>query len=215
MARRYVSNRNESVRMFESDFLEHFSHVHPATPLVVFVPVLAYMVYLSVYDRHLEFGAILLWFIVGMLIWTFLEYMLHRFVFHYEPKTVWGKRLHFLMHGVHHDYPSDATRLVMPPGFSIPLAIIFYILTTLVFGARLTPPIFSGMVVGYLCYDMLHYATHHFAMKRGVLLALKQYHMRHHYGDEDTGYGVSSPIWDYVFGTAQKKVKREQEAMQK
>ncbi|MDB5036291.1 MAG: Sterol desaturase [Chlorobi bacterium] len=201
--------------MFESDFLEYFSHVHPVTPLVVFVPVLAYMVYLSVYDRHLEFGAIILSFIGGMLIWTFLEYMLHRFVFHYEPKTVWGKRIHFLMHGVHHDYPSDATRLVMPPGFSIPLAIIFYILTTFVFGARLTPPIFSGMVVGYLCYDMLHYATHHFSMKRGVFLALKQYHMRHHYGDEDTGYGVSSPIWDYVFGTAQKKAKREQEAMQK
>jgi 4-hydroxysphinganine ceramide fatty acyl 2-hydroxylase len=93
---------------------------------------------------------------------------------------------------------------VMPPAVSIPLAILFYNIFGLVFGERFAPASFAGMIVGYLFYDMLHYATHHFSMKRGVWLKLKQYHMRHHYADDDTGYGVSSPLWDYVFGTRQK-----------
>ena len=190
--------------MFESDFMESFSHVHPVTPLIIFVPVIGYMIYLSRYDRGLDMLAILLTFLLGVFIWTFNEYILHRFLFHYHPKSVWGKRFHFILHGVHHDYPNDATRLVMPPGISIPLAVIFYYLFVLVFGSALTPSIFAGMVFGYLCYDMLHYATHHFSMKSGIWLWLKQHHMRHHYGDDHTGYGVSSPLWDFVFRTYRK-----------
>src|SRR4051812_38923911 len=203
MARRYISNKNESVRMFRSDFLEFFSHVHPVTPLLIYVPLIGYMLYQSVFHDGLTFAVISGMFLVGLISWSFIEYTLHRFVFHYEPKTSWGKRLHFLLHGVHHDYPNDATRLVMPPGFSIPIAVGIYLIFMAIFGARYTPPAFSGMVFGYLCYDMLHYATHHFSMKRGIWLWLKQHHMRHHYSDENTGYGVSSPLWDYVFGTRQ------------
>jgi 4-hydroxysphinganine ceramide fatty acyl 2-hydroxylase len=204
MPRRYVSNKNESVRMFDSDFMEFFSHVHPATPMVIYVPVVAYMIYSSHVDRGLSAESIIGMFLTGIFIWTLVEYTLHRWVFHYQPKSAWGKRLHFIMHGVHHDYPNDSTRLVMPPAVSIPLAILFYNIFGLVFGERFAPASFAGMIVGYLFYDMLHYATHHFSMKRGVWLKLKQYHMRHHYADDDTGYGVSSPLWDYVFGTRQK-----------
>jgi 4-hydroxysphinganine ceramide fatty acyl 2-hydroxylase len=194
--------------MFESDFLEFFSHVHPSTPLVIYLPVMGYMFYLSFAIEGLSVATVAALFVAGVFTWTFLEYMLHRFVFHYQPKTEWGKRMHFMLHGVHHDYPQDATRLVMPPGISIPLAIIFYVLFLVIVGPVYTPALFAGMVLGYLCYDMLHYATHHFSMKRGIWLKLKQYHMRHHYGDEGTGYGVSSPLWDYVFGTVQERPKR-------
>jgi sterol desaturase/sphingolipid hydroxylase (fatty acid hydroxylase superfamily) len=203
MARRYVSNKNESVRMFKSDFMEFFSHVHPATPLVIYLPVIGYMFYLAFWERGLSTASVSVLFVFGVLIWTLVEYTLHRYLFHYKPKTDWGKRFHFILHGVHHDYPNDATRLVMPPGISIPLAVIFYVLFAMVFG-RFAPPAFAGMVVGYLCYDMIHYATHHFSMKSGIWLWLKQYHMRHHYKDDHTGYGVSSPLWDYVFGTREK-----------
>jgi len=208
MTRRYVSNKNETVRMFKSDFMEFFSHVHPATPLVIYIPVIGCMIYLSVSDYELGALMIVGLFLFGVFLWSFIEYTLHRWVFHYQPKSAVGQRLHFILHGVHHDYPSDATRLVMPPSVSIPLAIGFYLLFLLVFGARITPAIFAGMVFGYLCYDMLHYATHHFSMKHGVWLWLKQHHMRHHYGDEHTGYGVSSPLWDYVFGTMDMKKKK-------
>ena len=200
MAQRFVSNKNESVRMFESDFMELFSHVHPVTPLVIYVPVIGYLLHLAVSQRGLSIGAAAGLFALGVLIWTLVEYTMHRCVFHYEPRSGWGKKLHFLVHGVHHDYPQDSSRLVMPPVVSIPLALIFYGLFLGVFG-HLAPAAFAGLLFGYLCYDMIHYATHHLSMKRGMWLWLKQYHMRHHYKDDHSGYGVSSPVWDYVFRT--------------
>lgn len=200
MSQRYVSNKNESVRMFESDFMELFSHVHPVTPLVIYLPVIGYMLYVAIGQRLEPIGAVVGLVVLGLLIWSLVEYVMHRFVFHYEPKTRWGKQLHFMLHGVHHDYPQDASRLVMPPVVSVPLACIFYGLFVIVFG-YLAPAAFAGLILGYLCYDMIHYATHHFSMKRGVWLSLKQYHMRHHYKDDHVGYGVTSPLWDYVFRT--------------
>jgi 4-hydroxysphinganine ceramide fatty acyl 2-hydroxylase len=196
----YVSKKNESVRFFENDFIERFSHVHPVTPLVVFLPVIGYTLYLSLGPRGLSFLATAGLFALGLLIWTLVEYAMHRYLFHYEPKSRWGKRLHFFVHGAHHDYPQDASRLVAPPAFSLPVAAVFYGLFLLIFG-RFTPALFAGFIFGYLCYDMIHYATHHFSMKRGVGLWLKQYHMRHHFKDDHHGYGVSSPLWDYVFRT--------------
>jgi 4-hydroxysphinganine ceramide fatty acyl 2-hydroxylase len=201
--RLYVSNKNETVRMFESDFMEFFSRVHPVTPLVLYVPVICYMLYNSVWQRQLSIVAVTALFLLGVLLWTLTEYLIHRYVFHYEPKTRWGKRLHYVIHGVHHDYPNDARRLVMPPVVSIPLAFLFYGLFLLIFG-NLTPPVFAGLVFGYVCYDMLHYATHHLAMKRGAWLWLKKYHLRHHFNDDHVGYGISSPLWDYVFRTTRK-----------
>jgi 4-hydroxysphinganine ceramide fatty acyl 2-hydroxylase len=200
MSPRYVSNKNESVRMFESRILEFFSHVHPITPLGIYVPVVLFLLDLALRKRALGIGVVLGVFVVGLLLWTLVEYTMHRWAFHYEPKSRWGKQLHFLLHGVHHDYPKDASRLVMPPIVSIPLALFFCGLFFLVFG-RVAPAAFAGFLCGYLFYDMVHYATHHFSMKRGVWLWLKKYHMRHHYDDDHVGYGVSSPLWDYIFGT--------------
>jgi sterol desaturase/sphingolipid hydroxylase (fatty acid hydroxylase superfamily) len=201
--RLYVSNKNETVRMFESDFMEFFSRVHPATPLVLYLPVVGYMLYVSLWQRHLTILIVTGLFLLGILLWTLFEYLIHRYVFHYEPKSRWGKRLHYIIHGVHHDYPNDARRLVMPPSISVPLAFLFYGLFLLFFGS-LTPAVFAGLVFGYVCYDMLHYATHHFALKSRVLLWLKQYHLRHHFKDDHVGFGISSPLWDYVFRTTRK-----------
>src|SRR4029450_8868507 len=107
--------------MFQSYFMEFFSRVHPVTPLVLYVPVIAYMLYVSV-QRDLSVAAVAALFLLGVLLWTLVEYLIHRYIFHYVPKTRWGKQLHFVIHGVHHDYPNDARRLVMPPVISIPLA---------------------------------------------------------------------------------------------
>jgi 4-hydroxysphinganine ceramide fatty acyl 2-hydroxylase len=200
MEQRFVSNKNESVRMFENDFLEFFSHVHPAVPLVIYLPVVVGMLYLALGVRQISPGAVIGLFALGVFAWTLVEYAIHRHAFHYEPRSQWGKRFHFMMHGVHHDYPNDASRLVMPPSVSVPLALVFYGLFALLFG-RHAPAVFAGLVFGYLCYDMIHYATHHFEMRSGVWQWLKRYHLRHHYKDDTRGFGVSSPLWDFVFGT--------------
>jgi sterol desaturase/sphingolipid hydroxylase (fatty acid hydroxylase superfamily) len=163
-------------------------------------------------QRSLAVGLVFGLVIFGLLIWTLVEYTMHRWVFHYQPRSRWGKQLHFLFHGVHHDYPKDASRLVMPPIVSIPLALFFFGLFLLVFG-RIAPPVFAGFLLGYLFYDMVHYATHHFSMKSGVWLWLKKYHMRHHYDDDHSGYGVSSPLWDYIFGTRAQRGRLEAEPL--
>src|SRR5947208_10732832 len=199
----YVSNKNETVRMFESDFMEFFSRVHPAIPLVLYLPVVGYMLYMALWRQKLSFLVVAGFFLLGVLLWTLLEYVIHRYVFHYEPKTRVGKRLHYIIHGVHHDYPNDARRLVMPPSISVPLAFLFYGMFLLIF-ARFASSAFAGLVFGYVCYDMLHYATHHFPMKRGMVILLKQYHLRHHYNDDHVGYGIRSALCDYVFGTTRR-----------
>jgi sterol desaturase/sphingolipid hydroxylase (fatty acid hydroxylase superfamily) len=200
----YVTTKNETVRMFDSPFLEFFSHIHPATPIILYVPVITWLLYEALAVIRLGVMVVAALFVAGILCWTLLEYVIHRHVFHYEPKTRVGKFLHFMVHGVHHDYPNDATRLVMPPVISIPLAVFFYFLFALTCG-RFAPAISAGFGFGYVCYDSIHYATHHLAMKGRIGQWLKQYHLRHHYKDDEAGYGVSSPLWDYIFGTVGRK----------
>jgi 4-hydroxysphinganine ceramide fatty acyl 2-hydroxylase len=199
----YVSNKNETVRMFKSDFVEVCSRVHPATPLVLYSPLIVYMLYIALWRLHLAFTMTAELFLAGVVIWTLLEYIIHRYAFHYQPKTRFGKQLHFIVHGVHHDYPNDAKRLVMPPAVSIPLAVVFCGIFFTVFG-RFGSAMSAGFGFGYVCYDTIHYAIHHFPMKRGIWHWLKQHHLRHHYHDDHAGYGVSSPLWDYVFRTTRK-----------
>ncbi|MBX2992876.1 MAG: sterol desaturase family protein [Bacteroidetes bacterium] len=207
MSKNYVSNKDESARLFKSNFLEFFSHVHPSIPLIVYIPVMAYFLYQASINPSMTNGGIVGLFFAGLFFWTLAEYLLHRFVFHYEPTSEWGKYLHFMMHGVHHDYPNDSLRLVMPPVVSIPLALLFYYLFVAVLGVAYTAPFFAGFILGYMIYDSWHYASHHFALKSSGWLWLKQYHMLHHYQDPQTRYGVSSPLWDYVFGTTAGKEK--------
>jgi len=205
MAKNFVSNKDETVRMFESDFLEFFSRVHFTVPLYIYVPVILLMMYLSIYVYNVSALNIIVLFIGGIFAWTLAEYMLHRFVFHYNAKSEFGKKIHFMFHGVHHDYPSDSKRLVMPPSVSIPLAILFFFFFRLLIGEYLMLPFFAGFILGYLFYDISHYAIHHFNMHSKFWLAIKNNHMLHHYLDEYKGYGVSSPFWDYIFGTTFNK----------
>jgi len=208
MPKLYVSNKDESARLFKTDFLEVFTHVHWSVPIILYVPVIIYfLVQTSAVTGYGTSTAVLL-FLGGLFVWTLTEYTLHRFIFHYPPTSSWGKRIHFLVHGVHHDYPNDSKRLVMPPIVSIPLAALFYGLFTLLLGGAYVPPFFAGFIFGYVCYDTIHYATHHAPMKSGLALWVKHHHVRHHYLDDKRGFGVSTPLWDYVFGTMYKREEK-------
>jgi sterol desaturase/sphingolipid hydroxylase (fatty acid hydroxylase superfamily) len=203
--KRYVSNKDESARLFQSGFLELFTHVHWTVPLLVFLPVVTYFLYQGGVNPYLTTSAVVGLYVAGIGVWTLTEYILHRYVFHYEPKSKIGQRLHFLLHGIHHDYPNDSLRLVMPPVVSIPLAMLFYFLFLGLLGETTVPAFFAGFITGYLCYDMIHYATHHAPMKGKTGLLLKHHHMKHHYQSDEFNFGVSSPLWDYVFRTYREK----------
>ena len=196
------------IRLFKSDFLEFFTHISPVAVTIIWLPaIIFFLVRASIVNPISGFPwHILLGFILGMFLWTFTEYTLHRFLFHLNPRTPAMERIAYLFHGIHHHQPQIKTRLVMPPVVSVPLAFLFYGLVYLVVVVLLNAPIWleplmAGLMLGYLIYDLVHYATHHFPMKRGYLKFLRKYHMQHHYKTPQQRFGVSSPLWDYVFGT--------------
>jgi sterol desaturase/sphingolipid hydroxylase (fatty acid hydroxylase superfamily) len=190
-----------SPRMFDNPVLELFSRVHPAVPPLIYLPLVSFLLYRALGPEGLSPGGVAGAFVLGLAIWTLTEYLLHRFIFHLRPDTSWGRRMHFIIHGVHHDYPHDPMRLVMPPSVSVPLAILVYLLFRVVFGPDWSLPTFAGLVIGYLAYDMTHYHIHHHRSDNRLSLALRRYHYRHHFQQSDRGYGVTSPLWDGVFRT--------------
>ncbi len=201
MKKNFVSNSQESVRMFKSNFLESLSKVHYTVPLFIFIPVIAICVYKTIFVDSISITKFLTLFFAGLFCWTFVEYALHRFVFHLMPNKPWALRLHFIFHGVHHDYPSDAKRLVMPPSLSIPLATGFFFLFKALLPTGDIFAFFTGFILGYLFYDISHYAIHHFNFKGTFWKKIKQHHMLHHYQNPNKGYGVSSPLWDKLLGS--------------
>lgn len=209
MPKNYISNDAASSRMFKSNFLESLSKVHYSVPLFIYVPVIIVFIYRSLAVVGNSVPRLLLYLAAGLFIWTITEYILHRFIFHYVPKSGWGLRLHFIFHGVHHDYPRDAKRLVMPPSASIPLALLFYFLFTWLLPGMMIDAFFAGFLAGYLTYDMMHYAMHHANFKSPIMKAIKQHHMLHHYADASKGYGVSSSLWDLIFRTTFPPKKQE------
>jgi sterol desaturase/sphingolipid hydroxylase (fatty acid hydroxylase superfamily) len=203
-----IVHDKEPIRLFKSDLMEFFTHIHPAVVLVIWVPVIGYFVFRSVGDKtqagfpiYIPVGLV-----VGLMLWTLVEYVMHRFVFHFAPHAPWQERLSFIFHGVHHAQPMSKTRLVMPPALSIPLALvwyaIFWVITALILGVpSWLDPLFAGLASGYVVYDMLHYSTHHFRVRWGIFQYVRRYHLYHHTQTPDLRFGVTSPLWDVVFGT--------------
>jgi len=203
------------IRLFPSDTLEFFTHVHPAMVPVVWVPVAAafFVRGVSMAGAAGHPWSVVPGFAAGLILWTIAEYLLHRFIFHFTPRTPLQERVSFLMHGVHHAQPRVKTRLVMPLMVSVPLALLFYLLFSVVvsysMGARwLTGTLFAGFVIGYVCYDLTHYALHNVQFKGGIGKLLRTHHMRHH-TEWDSRFGVSTPLWDHVFGTEPAKNEPE------
>ena len=192
--------------MFDSPLLDRFTRVHPAVPVLLFGPVIALLLALGI-DRAGFWNSVGL-VVGGYAVWTLTEYWLHRVVFHYEPANGLGARLHWMIHGVHHDHPNDPRRLVMPPSASVPLALLFALVFWAVLGAQWFMPFTAGFLAGYLAYDMVHYAVHHHVPRTAVGRRLRELHMRHHFQDHERGFGVSAPYWDHVFGTPpQRRVR--------
>ena len=200
MKKNFVSNSEESTRIFKSSLLEGLSKVHYLVPLFIFIPVIILFI-VQAFTHQLSLAGFIVFFLIGLLVWSATEYLLHRFIFHYYPISDIGKRIHFIFHGVHHDYPKDKKRLVMPLSASIPMATIFYFLFFLVLQQNQLFAFFPGFLLGYLIYDMLHYAMHHYNFKSGIMKKIKQHHMLHHYHDSSKGYGVSSALWDDILQT--------------
>ncbi len=200
----------DSIRIFKNPILEWCTHVHPIIPLLMWAPVVLFLGYRGV--TVFEYSGIE-WIglaVSGLLVWTWTEYALHRWVFHWNSSTKLGQRFVFLFHGLHHDDPDDPTRLVMPPVPAILIMGLLYFLFGLIVPGNYIEGFMAFFIIGYLCYDYIHYATHHFAMTSKVGRYLRKFHLQHHNSKEESKYGVSNPLWDYILGsvTGPKKERR-------
>ncbi|MCH2109028.1 MAG: sterol desaturase family protein [Polyangiaceae bacterium] len=192
--------------MFQSDFLDLFSRTHWSVVPIIFLPITSLMLWYSAVRVDAGWLLSLAIAVAGFIGWTLTEYWLHRLFFHWQPPGALGERMHFLVHGVHHEWPSDKYRLVMPPAVSISLYFIFlgifYALFSLLNCTSYVWAWHAGFVVGYVFYDCVHYWLHHHTPKSAYWVKLKKNHMIHHFKDHDSRFCVSNMFWDKIFGTA-------------
>jgi sterol desaturase/sphingolipid hydroxylase (fatty acid hydroxylase superfamily) len=192
---------SDGVRLFQNRLLESLTHVHSIVPLVFWTPVVCYFLWQAAGEERLGIGALLLIALVAFATWSLVEYLAHRFLFHFNARNRVSRYLVFLFHGVHHVSPQDKTRLVMPPaGGLLLMSLLWWVFSMIVPGDWLEG-FMAFFIVGYLCYDYTHYAVHHFNPQSEVGRYLKRHHMQHHFRDSTRNFGVSSPVWDWFFRT--------------
>jgi sterol desaturase/sphingolipid hydroxylase (fatty acid hydroxylase superfamily) len=193
--------QGQSVRLFENDWLERLSHVHPLTPLLVWAPVIAWLLWRSLAMHRLSLGTVAGLAAAGLLAWTLTEYLVHRFLFHLQPRSRAAQRLVFVVHGVHHATPDDPTRLLMPTAPAITAFALLYALFWALLGHPWVEPFFAFFLVGYLAYDYTHLAVHRGRLTTRHGRFLRRWHMLHHHATPGARWGVSSPLWDHIFRT--------------
>ncbi len=193
----------QSPRMFETEWIDRLSRTPWWTVPLVWLPISLFLLVSGLQHDAVRLPAAAVTFAGGWLVWSFAEYVLHRTLFHWKPKTSWGPRMHFLLHGVHHDWVFDQYRLVMPPAASILIGTAFGLMFRALLGPTWFLTTFAGFTFGYMVYDVVHYATHHLKLSNRWFLALKKHHLLHHHSPRhaDRKFGVSSTLWDHVFRT--------------
>lgn len=197
--------RNERGRMFESNFFEFFSKVHPATPFVLYIPAAIALQSWALYSGATTLVMTAMFFPLGWVGWQLMEYFLHKGVFHWEGNSPFTRRLHDILHGYHHKYPDDDTRLVMPIGASLPLAALIGGGLSLLGRPDATLPFFVGMVCGYLWYDFTHWSTHYRKPLTAWGRQQRSHHMAHHFADSTKNFGISYSWIDIVMGSMKKR----------
>jgi len=190
----------EGPRFFENEFLEFLTRTVWWVVPIIWLPVVCWSVSISMRMGH-ELPEVALLIATGILIWTLVEYTLHRFLFHIETKSYWANTAHYLLHGCHHKHPMDGLRLVFPPAGAAILCVPFYNFVRLLSTTTTAPAIFGGGLLGYVMYDCTHYYLHHGQPSKDITRNLKRYHLNHHFRIQTKGFGITSPLWDNVFGT--------------
>ncbi len=194
-----IHNKGQA-RLFDNRFLEMLTKAHPLVIWGMYIPVISYLLYYSNATLSHPVYMVVLVFLAGMFFWSFFEYLAHRFVFHIIPQTERSRKVVYIMHGNHHEYPRDKQRLFMPPIPSLIIASTIFGLTHLALGPYAFM-FFPGFLLGYLIYGSMHYAIHAWNPPYKWMKGLWRNHHLHHYKNDHLGFGVSSTLWDHVFGT--------------
>lgn len=206
-----INNKGQA-QLFRNSYLEYLTKTHPLVIWGIYTPIIVLLPYYSVSVVGFSGMTTLLFFLSGVFFWTLTEYLLHRFLFHHHPNTEKGKRINYILHGNHHEYPRDKERLFMPAVPSMIIASLFFSFFYLLL-RKYAFAFFPGFMLGYLIYGTMHYAIHAWNPPFKWMKGLWRNHHLHHYKHDDMGFGVSSTLWDHVFGTMfdLKKEKEDKE----
>lgn len=193
-----------SAKLFKNPILEKLTHTHISAPLIIFGVVAGGLFYYGIAVENYEPSLMIFLFIGGFVFFTLVEYLLHRFLYHMSVTNELRRKITYTMHGNHHDYPKDKSRLAMPPILGLALSAIllglfWLIMQNYAFG------FLAGFLIGYASYIGIHYSIHAFKVPDNFLKVLWYHHSIHHYREDDRAFGVSSPFWDYIFGTMPRK----------
>ncbi len=199
-----IHNKGQA-ELFKNQYLEYLTKTHPLVIWGIYIPIIILMLYYSYMVVQMDWIQVGLVFFSGMFLWTLFEYMIHRFAFHFIAKSDIAMKIVYLIHGNHHEYPRDKERLFMPPVPSLVLA--SFIFSSMYFMAQsigLKENVFAffpGFMLGYLVYGTMHYAIHAWNPPYKWMKPLWRNHHLHHYKNEQMGFGVSTTLWDRIFGT--------------
>ena len=211
-----IHNKGQA-HLFKNRYLEYLTKSHPLVIWAMYVPMIIFMLYHSAVKLDLNAAMIILAFIGGMFFWSLFEYIIHRFIFHFVAESERALKIVYILHGNHHEYPRDKQRLIMPAVPSIIMAsvifLVMHFIASVVGVEEAVFAFFPGFVLGYLIYATMHYAIHAWNPPFKWMKPLWRNHHLHHYKGHENGFGVSSTLWDHIFGTMfdLKKEKEDKE----
>jgi len=200
-----TSDSRNRVRLFKTPILEALTVISAPAFIALWAVLLPAIFVLAMSSAPSVWAPLLVVF--GVIIWTATEYFLHRAVFHFESRSRRLERIVYVIHGNHHDDPNDPLRNLMPPIVSLPVAALVWLGFDALLGVAGIWP-FLGFMIGYVTYDLVHYACHQWPMKGRFARMLKTHHMRHHHFPEGGNYAITGMVWDRMLST-QLTTKRQ------
>ncbi len=204
MKQQITPEPNGTAKLFKNKYLDLLTRTSPLIIIPLDLLIIVAVVYYGYRNQQFEFSRHWYLFIVGIFSWTLMEYVMHRFAFHFESEKKKVQDTVYAIHLVHHHYPNDEDRLFQPPLVNLLLASVFVAFFYLILGG-LTFIFTPGLILGYILYSSIHYSIHKFKPPFAFLKPIWRHHNLHHFRYQDRAFGVSSPFWDHIFRTMPPK----------
>lgn len=202
-----ISAQQPPVRIFQKEWMEAFTLIS-FKQFLVYVGIYEAILSFIIFYEKFSFSKSVFFASLGFSTWFLFEYFLHRFIFHFISNNKSIQRLIYIFHGNHHVQPNHPYRTLMPIIVTLPISLITWSVSFYIFGFESGTTFFAGFFTGYIMYDIIHYATHNFSMRKFPLNVWKRHHLLHHYRTEEHNYSISLPFLDILFMTKYKKIRK-------
>ena len=200
-----MNNSQNDNRLFDNSILEKLSKTNAYLVIIVYMAISIGIIFYGAIKMELSIIFQVALFFAGLIFYSLIEYVIHRNIFH-SIKQQNNANLSNRLHQIHHDRPRDKKRLALPLPVGLILAFLLYFLFWLLLGIY-TPFFYSGFIIGYSLYLLIHYFIHTRRPPNNIFRKLWINHYTHHFKDATKAYGVTSPFWDIIFKTTPDKTK--------